>query len=127
MGGASIAFVSLDTIIVVVEDENGRLEGPVYPLFLTAFALSITSEGKLLSQYQPHTEKISDFLSPPFECQDDYTIEVRSPNEKFPTLRRRLRLEVDVGSEMDYILIGRDWQRWFDIIFKAEEMIISAQ
>ncbi len=62
-----------------------------------------------------------------FECQDDYTIEVRSPNEKFPTLRRRLRLEVDVGSEMDYILIGRDWQRWFDIIFKAEEMIISAQ
>ena len=90
-------------------------------------APSITSEGKLLSQYQPHTGKTSDFLCPPFEYQDDYTVEVCSPDEKFPTLRRRLRLEVDVGSEMDYILIGRDWQRWFDILFKAEEMTISSR
>ena len=29
---------------------------------------------------------------------------------------KRLKLEVDTGEEMDYILIGRDWQRGFDCI-----------
>jgi hypothetical protein len=91
VGGASIAFSSLYTIIVRIEDEKGYLEGPVYPLFLTKFALSITSEGKLLSQYRPHTVKISDFLCPPFEYQDDYTVEVRSPDEMFPPFKKTIK------------------------------------
>ncbi|MBM3235640.1 hypothetical protein FJZ31_05010 [Candidatus Poribacteria bacterium] len=102
------------------------MERPIYPFFLTKFAPSITSEGKLLSQeeYHPHTKKAVDFICPPFEYHDDYTLQVRSPNEEFVPLKRRLKLEVNVGLEMDYILIGRDWQKEFAILFKAEEITI---
>jgi hypothetical protein len=111
--------------IVGVENDESRLERPIYPFFLTKFAPSITSEGKLLSQeeYHPHTKKAVDFICLPFEYHD-YTLQVRSPNEEFVPLKRRLKLEVNVGLEMDYILIGRDWQKEFDILFKAEEITI---
>ena len=36
-------------------------------------------------------------------------------------------MEVNTGEEMDYILIGRDWQKGFSILFKAEEMVIQKQ
>jgi len=44
---------------------------------------------------------------------------------------KQLKLEVDVGKKMDYklswpfILIGRDWQEGFKLIFDAERMIIK--
>jgi hypothetical protein len=52
-------------------------------------------------------------------------VEVCSSGEKFPPLNRRLKLEVDVGREMDYILIGRDWQEEFELTFEAERIIIG--
>ncbi|HIE29491.1 TPA: hypothetical protein EYP66_19655 [Candidatus Poribacteria bacterium] len=127
VGGTCIGFVSLVEIIVGVENDESRLERPIYPFFLTKFAPSITSEGKLLSQeeYHPHTQKAVDFICPPFKYHDDYTLQVSSPNEEFVPLKRRLKLEVNVGLEMDYILIGRDWQKEFDILFKAEEITIT--
>jgi hypothetical protein len=30
-----------------------------------------------------------------------------------------------VGKEMDYILIGRDWQKGFRLLFDTERMIIK--
>ena len=126
VGGASIGFVSLDLIMVGVRDDKSKLEWPVLPFFLTRFAPSITCEGKLLSQeeLQPYTGEVVDFICPPFEYHNDYMVEVRSPDVLFPPLKRRLKLEVNTGLDMDYILIGRDWQRWFDILFKEGEMII---
>jgi len=52
-------------------------------------------------------------------------VKVSSPHQKFSPQNRRLKLEVDVGKEMDYILIGRDWQEGFRLIFDAERMIIK--
>jgi len=69
VGGTSIGFVSSDEIIVGVEDDEGnRLETSVYPFFLTQFAPSITSEGKLLSQesLEPYTGKLVSFVCPPY-------------------------------------------------------------
>jgi len=74
-------------------------------------------------EHQPHTEEIIPFISPPFRYRSRYMVEIRSPREKFQS--KRLKLEVNVGEEMDYILIGRDWQEGFDILFKAEEMVIT--
>jgi len=124
VGGTGIGFRSRAPIRVGVEDSQAKLEALIFPFFLVKYAPSITSEGKLLSQYQPYTEKVIPFISPPFRYHSKYTVEVRSPGEKFPLQDKRLKLEVDVGQEMDYILIGRDWQEGFDILFKAEEMII---
>lgn len=125
VGGSSICFFSLEPIIIGVEDNKERLTRKIYPFFLVRYAPSITSEGQLLArpEHQPHTEEIISFISPPFRYRSRYTVEVHSPREKFRG--RRLQLEVDVGAEMDYILIGRDWQEGFDILFKAEEMIIT--
>jgi hypothetical protein len=52
-------------------------------------------------------------------------IRVFSPNQKFSPQNRRLSLEVDVGKEMDYILIGRDWQEGFQLLFEMEKIIIK--
>jgi len=125
VGGSSICFFSLEPIIIGVEDDKGRLARKIYPFFLVRYAPSITSEGRLLSspEFQPHTEEVIRFISPPFRYRSCYTVEVRSPKEKFQS--RRLKLEVDTGQDMDYILIGRDWQEGFDILFKKEEMIIK--
>ena len=54
-------------------------------------------------------------------------MKVSSPNRKFPPQDRRLKLEVDVGREMDYILIGRDWQEEFNLTFEAQRTIIEAK
>ena len=128
VGGTSVCFFSPDLLVIGIEDENGnRLERTIAPFFLTSYAPSITSEGQLLakSEYQPHTERVIDFISPPFQYCDDYTVKVSSPYQKFPPQDRRLKLEVDVGKEMDYILIGRDWQKGFRLLFDTERMIIK--
>jgi len=123
VGGTSLCFYSLDPIVVRIEDGKDGVERIISPFFLTKYAPSITCEGRLLSRDQPHTEEIISFISPPFHYRSRYTVEVHSPRERFQS--RRLQLEVDVGQGMDYILIGRDWQEGFDILFKAEEMIIT--
>lgn len=127
VGGTSLGFRSRVPIRVGVEDGKGKLSALVFPFCLVRYAPSITGEGQLLSrlEYQPYSEEVTRFISPPFRHQDDYTVEVISPDEKFPPWDRRLRLEVDIGGEMDYILIGRDWQKGFRLVFEAEEMIIS--
>ena len=109
-----------------IEDEDGnKMERAIPPFFLTNYAPSITSEGSLLAQEeQPHTEQVVDFISPPFQHSDDYTVKVSSPNRKFPPLSRRLKLEVDVGKEMDYILIGRDWQEEFKLTCQEPRLIL---
>jgi len=129
VGGASVGFISLDRIVIGVQDDKGRLEWAVLPFFLTKFAPSITCESKLLSrkELQPYTGKAVDFICPPFKYRNDYMLEVYSPDEDFSPLERRLKLEVNTGLDMDYILIGRDWQRWFDILFKPTEMIIISR
>ena len=91
VGGLSIAFLSPDRITVGVQDDNSKLEISIFPFFLTEFAPSITSEGKLLSQerLQPYAENLAKFICPPFEYHDDYTVFVCSPDEEFPVSRRR--------------------------------------
>ena len=128
VGGMSVCFFSPDPLVVGIEDESGnKVEKEIVPFFLTNYAPSITSEGQLLAgeEYQPHTEQVIDFISPPFQYCDDYTVKVFSPNQQFSPQNRRLKLEVDVGKEMDYILIGRDWQKEFQLLFEAERMIIT--
>ena len=127
VGGMSVSFLSPDILLVGIEDEDGNhVERMITPFFLTSYAPSITCEGQLLAseEYQPHTEQIIDLVSPPFQYCDDYTVKVSSPRQKFSPQNRRLKLEVDVGKEMDYILIGRDWQGGFKLLFDAERMII---
>jgi len=128
VGGTSVCFLSLDFLIIGIEDENGnKVKEAITPFFLTSYAPSITCEGQFLAseEYQPYTEQIIDFISPPFQHCDDYTVKVFSPDQQFSPQNRRLKLEVDVGKEMDYILIGRDWQEGFKLIFDAERMIIK--
>lgn len=129
VGGLCIAFISLDRIMIGVQDSPNRVEKAVFPFFLTRFAPSITSDGKFLSQerLQPYPENLAQFICPSFEYQDDYTVFVHSPDEAFPLLNRRLKLEVDTGLDMDYILIGRDWQEEFDILFRADEISIFSR
>lgn len=106
VGGTSVCFLSPDPLYLGIEDEEGnKVVKEITPFFLTNYAPSITSEGQLLAQeeYQPHTEQVIDFISPPFQYCDDYTVKVSSPDQKFPAQDRRLKLEVDVGKEMDYI------------------------
>ena len=128
VGGTSVGFVSTDRIIVRIEGNGGRMERTIYPFFLMKYAPSITSEGRLLTRpaYQPHTEEILPFASPPFRYgEDKYIVEVCSPDEEFGPERRRLELEVNAGEGMDYILIGRDWQKSFQLVFEAERIIIQ--
>jgi len=128
VGGKSVSFLSPDILLVRIEDEDGnQVERKIMPFFLTNYAPSVTSEGQLLAseEYQPHVERVIDFISPPFQYCDDYTVKVYSPKQKFSPQNRRLKLEVDVGKEMDYILIGRDWQEGFKLLFEAERMIIK--
>jgi hypothetical protein len=129
VGGTSVGLKSQVPIKVGVEDGKQSLEGIIWPLCLIKHAPSITCEGRLLSEprYQPHTQGVIPFISPPFQYRDDYTAEVRSPDGEFPKEKRRLKLEVNTGQDMDYILIGRDWQRWFDLLFKEEEIIIKGK
>jgi len=124
VGGTCVGYISLDLILIRIQDSKGEVEGAIHPFFLTQFAPSITNEGKLLSLAQPYRKKETDFLCPLLEYRDDYAVGVYSPDEEFPPLRRRLKLEVDTGQEMDYILIGRDWQEEFEVIFKSEKIII---
>jgi len=128
VGGMSVCFFSHEPLLVGIEDENGnKVERTITPFFLTNYAPSVTSEGNLLAQgeHQPHTEQVIDFISPPFQYCDDYSVKVSSPLKKFSPQDRRLKLEVDVGKEMDYILIGRDWQEEFKLTFEAQRMIIE--
>ncbi len=128
VGGMSVSFLSPDFLIVGIEDENGnKVKEAITPFFLTSYAPSITSEGQFLakSENQPHTERVIELISPPFQYCGDYTVKVSSPYQKFSPQNRRLRLEVDVGRGMDYILIGRDWQEGFKLLFDAERMIIK--
>lgn len=127
VGGTSICFYSPDLVNISIEDDRNRLERNIFPFFLTNYAPSFTCEGRLLSawQYQPYTEKVLPFISPPLRYQSNYRVEVHSPKEKSPFQNRRLKLEVDTGEEMDYILIGRDWQRGFDCVFKTDKIMIS--
>ena len=129
VGGGCIAFVSFDLIMIGIQDDRNKVENVVHPFFLAKSAPSITCEGKLLSlkELQPYTGKAVDFICPPLKYLDDYMVEVHSPEEDFLPLERRLKLEVNTGLDMDYILIGRDWQRWFDILFKPTEMIIMSR
>ncbi len=128
VGGMNVCFLSPHPLSIGIEDENGnKVERMISPFFLTNYAPSITSEGQLLAreEYQPHTEQVIAFISPPFQYCDDYTVKVFSPNQQFFPQNRRLKLEVDVGKEMDYILIGRDWQGEFQLLFEAGRMMIT--
>jgi len=129
VGGASVGFRSRVPIRIGVEDGHDRSEALVFPFCLVQYAPSITSEGRRLSQleHQPYAEDVVQFISPPFRHRDDYTVEVSAPGEEFSPWNRRLKLEVDIGREMDYVLIGRDWQKNFSILFRAEEMVIQKQ
>ena len=49
-------------------------------------------------------------------------IDIERPTGK---LNRRLRLEVDVGEMMDYILIDRDWQKSFKLTFGSETLYVQ--
>ncbi|MCK4390537.1 MAG: hypothetical protein KAV83_09910 [Desulfobacterales bacterium] len=126
VGGMSVCYYSPDAVIVRIGDKMKQLEKNIFPFFLTFYAPSITSEGKLLArkEYQPHTSEILRFISPPFQHHDDYTVEVCSPDEIFLPKNRRLKLEVDVGNEIDYILIGRDWQQGFKCTFEAQKIML---
>ena len=128
VGGSSVGFRSRVPIRIGIEDNNDKLEVLIFPFCLIRYAPSITSEGKELSQleYQPHTEDVLRFVSPPFQYQGDYIVEISSPDEEFSLWNRRLKLEVDIGMDMDYILIGRDWQKSFQLIFEAQRIIIQA-
>jgi len=98
------------------------------PFFMKKCAPSITCEKEALSRYQPGTEEIVIFVSPLSQYRNDnFTVELNSPDKKFSPENRRLQLEVDVGENMDYILIGRDWQEGFELTFKAFEIIIQEQ
>jgi len=127
VGGTSICFYSPEPIALSVSDGTENFEKLIMPFFLTAYSPSITSEGRLLasSEYQPYTEEVIHFISPPFQYCDKYTVKVHSPIEKFLPQNRRLKLDVDVGEGMDYILIGRDWQEEFELTFTAETIIIE--
>lgn len=129
VGGMSVCYYSPDAVVVRIGDEMEQLEKSIFPFFLTCYAPSITSEGRLLAreEYQPHTNEILRFISPPFQHRDDYTVEVCSPDEIFSPQNRRLKLEVDVGREMDYILIGRDWQEGFKCTFEAQKIILTSR
>ena len=76
VGGSSVGFRSRVPIRIGVEDSNDKLEALIFPFCLIRYAPSITSEGKRLSQleYQPHTEEVLRFMSPPFQYQGDYTV-----------------------------------------------------
>lgn len=103
VGGCSVCFLSPNPLIVGIEDEDGnQVSRAIMPVFLTNYAPSITCEGQLLArdEYQPHTDHVIDFISPPFQHCDDYTVKVFSPDQPFPPQNRRLKLEVDVGKEM---------------------------
>jgi len=129
VGGTSVCFLSPDPLYLGIEDEEGnKVVKEITPFLLTNYAPSVTSEGHLLAQeeYQPLTSQVIDFISPPFQHCDEYTVKVFSPDQPFPPQNRRLKLEVDVGKGMDYILIGRDWQEEFKLTFEAERMIIEA-
>jgi len=127
VGGTSLCFYSPDAVAVFVSDGTEQLEEIIMPFFLISYAPSITAEKQLLVQpeYQPYTEGIIPFISPPFEYRDDYTVEIHSSIEKFLLQNRRLKLNVDIGKGMDYILIGRDWQEEFELTFIAEKIIIK--
>jgi hypothetical protein len=127
VGGMSVCYHSPDAVIVRIGNRMEQLEKSILPFFLTCYAPSITSEGRLLvrEEYQPHNSEILRFISPPFQHYDDYTVEVCSPNEIFSPENRRLKLEVDVGREIDYILIGRDWQAGFKCTFEAQKIILT--
>jgi len=129
VGGTSVCFISSDLIMIGIEDEKGnRIEKITMPFVLVKYSPSVTSEGQLLSEFeQYHAEHIIDFISPLFQYRDNYTMEIHSPDEIFPLLDRRLRLEVDVGEMMDYILIGRDWQKVFKLTFESETLYIKAE
>jgi hypothetical protein len=124
--GPASASSSPDSVAIEIRDGTKRLKQEIYPFFLIRYAPSITCEGRLLAELgQPYTEKIIHFISPPFRYCSDYRVEVSSPKEKFPDQDRRLKIEVNIGEGMDYILIGRDWQEAFQLIFEADKMIIK--
>ena len=127
VGGMSVCYYSPDAVIVRIGDGKEQLEKSIFPFFLTCYAPSITSEGQLLArkEYRPYTREVLRFISPPFQHHNDYTVEVCSPDEIFSPQKRRLKLEVDVGKEMDYILIGRDWQEGFKCTFEAQKIILT--
>jgi len=130
VGGTSVCFLSPDPLYLGIEYMPGnKVVKEITPFFLTNYAPSVTSEGNLLAQeeHQPATSQVIDFISPPFQYCDDYTVKVSSPLKKFPPQDRRLKLEVDVGKGMDYILIGRDWQEEFKLTFEAQRMIIESK
>lgn len=97
VGGTNVCFHSPDPIIIGIGNGTEQLKRVILPFFLTMYAPSITSEARLLAQpeYHPYTEKTTRFISPPFRYVDDYTVKVRSPDDLFPPLNRRLKLEVD--------------------------------
>jgi len=92
VGGMSVCFLSPGFLIVGIEDKDGnKVKETITPFFLTSYAPSITSEGQLLArpEYQPHTERIIDFISPPFQYCDDYTVKVSSPYQTFSFRKRK--------------------------------------
>jgi len=117
VGGMSVSFLSSDLLLVGIEDENGnKVERTITPFFLTDYAPSITSEGQFLakSEYQPHTEQVIDFVSPPFQYCDDYTVKVSSPGQKFTPQNRRLKLN---GADFRFVVRhGTKWSAYLTLL-----------
>lgn len=121
--GISVGFRSPDPIRIEIGDEDDSVGKEVFPLALEKTSPSVFTEPEVLQEYKPHSEMVIPFVSPSVSGET-YRVEIESPSQSWPQLERRLKLYVETGEGIDFVLIGRDWQDGFDVIFGSETIEI---
>lgn len=127
IGGCGLVFESNDLVKISIGDGHDAISAYIFPLVLVQYAPYITCEIEILRNYGPYKkDDIIDFISPTFRySEDNYKVEIISPERVFHQEQRRLELEVHTGKNNSHVLIGRDWQSNFEVLFKQREAIIT--
>ncbi len=134
VGSIGTEYISSEYIeIILVDDKNNPVKNTITPACLAKCAPVVTSEKNYLLSLQDtppfFTESIIPWISPVSNQINNYRVMIDSPNGNciHPKINppRRLKLSVHVGEDIDYILLGRDWQEAFEMTFLKDILIIT--
>ena len=112
VGGVSFGFETVETIVILIEGDNGTCCAYINPFVQITTAPSIAAEA---SVFKKIPAKELDLMLPNIKEISKYSWKLSSSTEKHPLLGRRLKLEnTNESDPRPWILIGRDWQKYFE-------------
>lgn len=134
VGGITYGFIP-DAPIQIELGSEGQMKywTSLYPCVYQGAAPAFHACGEILDKFRQDSscfpKWISAYVDVPFRLHKyKFSALVSAPSETCEVLDRRAHLQINEDhGDIDYILLGRDWQKRFNLCFGEKTLIITGR